>query len=99
MRRASVNIYIKTLTPLSEFCPNCSDWLNKYFTGTEIWYQKTQIKKKISESTSPRAFIFGILHYLEVLYQCCSNYAHGVLNITALGNASLHLNFKCIRNS
>jgi len=27
-----------------------------------------------SETTSPRAFIFGIYHHLEVLYQSCSNY-------------------------
>jgi len=42
----------------------------------------------LSETTRPRAFIFGIQHYIafifgiqhyiEVLYQNCSNYAPGV---------------------
>jgi len=32
----------------------------------------------LSETTRPRAFIFGIYHQLEVLYQSCSNYAPGV---------------------
>jgi len=32
----------------------------------------------LSQTTRPRAFIFGIKHYLEVLYQSCSNYAPGV---------------------
>jgi len=29
----------------------------------------------LSETTRPKAFIFGIKHHLEVLYQSCSNYA------------------------
>ena len=29
----------------------------------------------LSETTRPRAFIFGIQHHLEVLYKSCSNYA------------------------
>jgi len=32
----------------------------------------------LSETTRPRAFIFGIQHHLEVLYQSCSNYVPGV---------------------
>jgi len=32
----------------------------------------------LSKTTRPRAFIFGIKHHLEVLYQSCSNYASGV---------------------
>ena len=29
----------------------------------------------LSKTTRPRAFIFGIQHHLEALYQSCSNYA------------------------
>jgi len=36
------------------------------------------IKIFLSETTRPRAFIFGVKHHQEVLYQSCSNYAPGV---------------------
>jgi len=32
----------------------------------------------LSETTRPRAFIFGIYYHLEVLYQSCSNNPPGV---------------------
>ena len=43
-----------------------------------------------SDTTSPRAFIFGILHHLEVLYQSCSYYAPGVEIDPAPGVTILH---------
>ena len=46
--------------------------------GQKIGFQNAIFKKKFSETTRPRAFIFGIKHHLEVLYQSCSNYAPGV---------------------
>jgi len=36
------------------------------------------LKNFLSKTTRPRAFIFVIQHYLEVLYHSCSNYAPGV---------------------
>ena len=44
----------------------------------------------LSETTRPRAFIFGINHHLEVLYQSCSNYAPGVKIDPAWGVTILH---------
>jgi len=46
---------------------------------------------RMSETTRPRAFIFGILHHLEVLYQSCSNYAPGVKIDPALGGHNFTL--------
>ena len=34
----------------------------------------------LSETTMPRALIFGMKHYLEDLYQVCSNYIPGAKN-------------------
>jgi len=44
----------------------------------------------LSETTRPRAFIFGILHHLEILYQSCSNYAPEVKIDPAPGVTILH---------
>ena len=38
-----------------------------------------------SETTRPRAMIFGMLHHLVDLYQVCSNYATGVKKWASLG--------------
>jgi len=44
----------------------------------------------LSETTRPGAFIFGIKHHQEVLYQSCSNYAPGVKIDPAPGVTILH---------
>jgi len=44
----------------------------------------------LSETTKPRAFIFGIYHHLGVLYQCCSKFAPGVKIDPAPGVTLLH---------
>ena len=44
----------------------------------------------LSETTRPRAFILGIQHHLEVLYQSCSNCAPGVKIDPAPGVTILH---------
>ena len=48
------------------------------------------LKIFLSEITRPRALIFGMQHYLMVLYQSCSNYFPGVKIGPALGRLSLH---------
>jgi len=47
----------------------------------------------LSENTRPRAFIFGIKHHLEVLYQSCLNYAPGVKIDPVPGGHSFTLNY------
>jgi len=44
----------------------------------------------LSETTRPRAFIFGIQHHLEVLYKSCSNYTPRVKIDPAPGVTILH---------
>jgi len=44
----------------------------------------------LSETTRPRAFIFGIEHHLKVLYQSYSNYAPGVKMELGQGVTILH---------
>jgi len=46
--------------------------------GQKIYFQNAFSKIFLSKTTSPRAFIFVILHHLEVLYQSCLNYSPGV---------------------
>ena len=38
------------------------------------------MKKILSETTRPRALIFGMMYYLEVFYQVCLNYTSGAKN-------------------
>ena len=38
------------------------------------------------ETTRRRAFIFGIQHHVQVLYQCCSNFAPGVKIVLTRGS-------------
>ena len=44
----------------------------------------------LSETIWPRAFIFGMYHYLVDLYQVCSNYTPGAKNGPASGSHILH---------
>jgi len=45
------------------------------------------------ETTRPKAFIFGIKHHLEVLYQICSNYAIWVIFDPSPGVTIFALNY------
>jgi len=47
-------------------------------------------KNFLSETTRPKALIFGILHHLEVLYRSCSNYDPGVKIDIGPGVTILH---------
>ena len=44
----------------------------------------------LSDTTRPRAFIFGMKHHLVNLYQVCSNYIPGAKNVPAPGSHVLH---------
>ena len=44
----------------------------------------------LSETIRPRAFLFGMKHYLTDLYQVCSNYAPGAKNGPTQGSHCLH---------
>ena len=48
------------------------------------------LKKMLSETTRPRALIFGMLHQLVDLHQVYSNYAPGAKNGPPLGSHVLH---------
>ena len=41
-------------------CSNSSDWLHKWVTGSKNRFSKCNFQKSSSETTRPRAFIFGI---------------------------------------
>jgi len=53
-------------------------------------FSKCNFQKSSCPKKRPRAFIFGILHHPEVLYQSCLNYAPGVKIDPALGVTILH---------
>ena len=53
-------------------------------------YRENVKKIFLSETTRPRALIFGILHYQKDLYQVCSNNAPGVKNVPAAGSNVLY---------
>ena len=44
----------------------------------------------LSETTRPKAFIFGMKHHLVNLYQVCSNYTPGAKNGSTPGSHALH---------
>ena len=44
------------------------------------FYREKHEKIFLSETTRPRALIFGMKHYLVDLYQVCSNYTPGAKN-------------------
>ena len=46
----------------------------------------------LSETTRPRTLIFGMMHYLVVFYQVCSNYTPGVKNGPSPGVTCIGLN-------
>ena len=51
-------------------------WGHMFYTGL----YREKMKKIFSETTRPRALIFGMLHHLVDLNQVCSNYAPGAKN-------------------
>ena len=53
-------------------------------------YRENMKKIFLSETTRPRALIFGLKHHLVDLYQFCSNYAPGANNEPARGSHILH---------
>ena len=48
-------------------------------------YRENVEKIFLSETTRPRALIFGMYHHLVDLYQVCSNNSHGAKNGPAPG--------------
>ena len=44
----------------------------------------------LSETTMPRALLFGMKHHLVTLYQVCSNYIPGAKNAPPQGSHVLH---------
>ena len=44
------------------------------------FYREQHEKIFLSETIRPRALIFGMMHYLVVFYQVCSNYTPGAKN-------------------
>jgi len=60
--------------------------------GQYIGFQNAILKNILSETTRPKAFIFGIYHHLDVLNQRCSNYAPGVKIDPVRGVTILHWN-------
>jgi len=87
-----------SLEPLMGIWPNSTEMVPGW-SLTEIvqmvligcirsWVQFSKIF--LTETTRPRAFIFGIKHHLEVLYQSCSNDPPGVKIDPAPGVTILH---------
>ena len=63
--------------------PGCSHVLHRLILG------KCE-KIFMSETTGPKALIFGMKHHLVYLYQVCSNYIPWVKNGPAPGSHVLH---------
>ena len=53
-------------------------------------YREQHEKIFLSETTKPRALIFGMQHHLVDLYQVCSNYSRGAKNGSFRGSHVLH---------
>ena len=55
----------------------------------KIDFQDENLKIFSSETTRPRALLFGMYHHLVDLYQNCSNYSPGAKNGPAPGVTGL----------
>ena len=53
-------------------------------------YRENHEKIFLSETTRPRALIFGMKHYLVDLQKVCSNYTPGAKNGTPGGSHAYH---------
>jgi len=82
-------------------CLNGSDWLHKWVMVSKNSFLKCNFQKSffLNETTRPRAFIFGIYHHLDVLYQSCSNYAPGIKIDPAPGSQFINFTLSYIRIS
>jgi len=58
--------------------------------GKKKVFKMQFLKIFLSETTRPRAFIFGLYHHLEVFYKSCSNYALVVKIDSAPGVTIFH---------
>ena len=58
-----------------------------FYTGL---YREQHVKIFLSETTRPRALVFGMKYHLVDLYQVCSNYSPGVKNGPVPGSHVLH---------
>ena len=56
-------------------------------------YREKHEKIFLSETTRPRAMIFGMKHNLVVFYPFCSNYTPGAKNGPNPGGHMLHIGF------
>ena len=52
--------------------------------------RKKHEKDFLSETIRPRALIFGMMHYLVVIYQVCSNYTPGAKMAPPRGSHALY---------
>ena len=67
-------------------CSNGSGPLHiKVTQAKNIYFQDETLKIFLSETTRPRALIFGMYYHLVDIYQVFSNYPHGAKNGPAPG--------------
>ena len=60
----------------------------------KIYFEMKTTKIFLSETTRPRAVIFGMKHHLVDLYQVCTNYAPGAKNGSAPGGYMFFIGIK-----
>ena len=81
MKHHLVNFYqVCSIISLGQNCPRPG--VHMFYIGL---YREKNEAKISSETTRPRAFMFGMYHNLEDLYQVCSTYIPGAETGTAPG--------------